>query len=88
MQTIESSDAVFLAQLYVASSQQNRGIGTAILRDLTDKVRERGGVLTLEVMKNNRSRLLYERLGFQVIGQSEYKLKMQWTETAAVHDDC
>ena len=49
---------------------------------LTDKVRERSKTLTLDVMKNNRSRLLYERLGFQVIGQSEYKLKMQWKETA------
>jgi hypothetical protein len=33
-------------------------------------------------MKNNRSRLLYERLGFHVIGQSEYKLNMQWQQTS------
>jgi ribosomal protein S18 acetylase RimI-like enzyme len=26
-------------------------------------------------MKNNRARLLYERLGFRVVGQSEHKLK-------------
>jgi len=82
IQVIESPDTLYLAQLYVASSLQNRGIGTAILRELTDKVRERRKTLTLEVMKNNRSRLLYERLGFQLIGQSEYKLKMQWKETA------
>jgi ribosomal protein S18 acetylase RimI-like enzyme len=66
---------------YVVSALQNRGIGTAILRELTDKARKRSKTLTLDVMKN-RSRLLYERLGFQVIGQSDYKLKMQWKETA------
>jgi ribosomal protein S18 acetylase RimI-like enzyme len=33
-------------------------------------------------MKNNRARTLYRRLGFQVIGESEYKLKMQWQENA------
>jgi len=82
MQVIESPDTLYLAQLYVARPLQNRGIGTAILRALTDKVRERSNTLTLDVMKNNRSRLLYERLGFEVIGKSEYKLKMQWKETA------
>jgi ribosomal protein S18 acetylase RimI-like enzyme len=45
-------------------------------------VQREGKCLTLDVMKNNRSRLLYERLGFRVIGQSENKLKMQWQEAA------
>ena len=80
MQVIETPDTLYLGQLYVAPSLQNRGIGTAILRELTDKARRGGKSLALEVMKNNRSRLLYERLGFHVIGQSEHKLKMQWQE--------
>jgi ribosomal protein S18 acetylase RimI-like enzyme len=37
-------------------------------------------LLTLDVMKNNRARFFYERLGFQVIGQSEHKLKMRSQE--------
>jgi ribosomal protein S18 acetylase RimI-like enzyme len=82
MQVIESPDTLHLAQLYVVPPLQNRGIGTAILCELTDKARERSKTLTLDVMKNNRSRLLYERVGFQVIGQSEHKLKLQWKEIA------
>jgi ribosomal protein S18 acetylase RimI-like enzyme len=82
MQMIESPDNLYLGQLYVAPSLQNRGIGTAILRELTDKARRGNKTLTLDVMKNNRSRLLYERLGFYVIGQSEYKLNMQWQQTS------
>jgi len=83
MQVIESADSLYLGQLYVAPSWQNRGIGTAILHDLTNKARGAGKTVTLDVMKNNRSRLLYERLGFQVIGQSEYKLNLRWQEASS-----
>jgi ribosomal protein S18 acetylase RimI-like enzyme len=76
----ESSDAIYLGQLYLAPELQNRGIGTAIVTELRDKARTAGKALTLDVMKNNRARFFYERLGFQVIGQSEHKLKMRWQE--------
>jgi ribosomal protein S18 acetylase RimI-like enzyme len=82
VQVIDSPDALYLGQIYVAPPSQNCGIGTAILRELIDKARKGSKTITLDVMKNNRSRLLYERLGFQVIGQSDCKLKMQWKETA------
>ena len=79
---VESPDAIYLGQLYLAPSFQNQGIGTAILRELADRAHNARKALTLDVMKNNRSRLLYHRLGFHVIGQSEYKLKMRWRETS------
>jgi ribosomal protein S18 acetylase RimI-like enzyme len=80
LQLGESSNAIYLGQLYLAPELQNRGIGTAIVSELRDKARQAGKALTLDVMKNNRARFFYERLGFQVIGQSEHKLKMQWQE--------
>jgi ribosomal protein S18 acetylase RimI-like enzyme len=83
LQVIESPDSIYLGQLYLARSLQNRGIGTAILRQLWDTARHAGKALTLDVMKNNRARLLYERVGFRVTGESEYKLKMRWQENAS-----
>jgi ribosomal protein S18 acetylase RimI-like enzyme len=80
LQVSESPDSIYLGQLYLAPSLQNRGIGTAIVSELRDKARQAGKTLTLDVMKNNRARLLYERLGFRLIGESEYKLKMRWQE--------
>jgi len=80
LQVGESSDAIYLGQLYLAPELQNRGIGTAIVTELRDKARQAGKALTLDVMKNNRARFFYERLGFQVIGQSEHKLKMRWQD--------
>jgi ribosomal protein S18 acetylase RimI-like enzyme len=87
MQVIESPQTLYLAQLYIAPSSQNRGIGAAILRELTDKVQTCRTTLTLDVMKNNRARQLYDRLGFQVIGQSEFKIKMRWPESVQPEND-
>ena len=82
LQVGESPDSVYLGQLYLAPSFQDCGVGTAIVRSLRDQARQAGKAFTLDVMKNNRARTLYRRLGFQVIGESEYKLKMQWQENA------
>ena len=76
----ESPDSVYLGQLYLAPSLQNRGLGTAVMKELKDRAAQAGKALTLDVMKNNRARSLYERLGFRVVGESEYKLNMRWQE--------
>jgi ribosomal protein S18 acetylase RimI-like enzyme len=81
LHVIESPDGIYLGQLYLAPSSQNRGIGTAIVKELTDEAAQAKKALTLDVMKNNRARSLYERLGFRVVGESEYKLKMRWQES-------
>lgn len=75
----ETIDALELCQLYVAPEVQNRGIGTVIVERLIGEARRKGKDLNLEVVKNNRARRLYERLGFVPAGESEYKLRMTWT---------
>jgi len=77
----ESPDSIYLGQLYLAPSLQNRGIGTAIMKELKDKAAQAGKAFTLDVLKNNRARSLHERLGFRVVGESEYKLHMRWQES-------
>ena len=49
-------------------------------RDVRAFVQRPDRVDQVDVMKNNCARFLYERLGFQVIGQSEHKLEMRWQE--------
>jgi ribosomal protein S18 acetylase RimI-like enzyme len=77
LQTRETPQEIYLGQLYVVPSMQSRGIGSAIVRQLCDRAHGEGKAFTLDVMKNNRARLFYERLGFRIIGTSKYKQKMR-----------
>jgi len=72
----EEPDAVRLCQLYVTPAMQNRGIGSTIVRHLVAEAHGRGKPVFLEVMKNNRARALYDRLGFTVTGHTKYKFEM------------
>jgi ribosomal protein S18 acetylase RimI-like enzyme len=81
LQIKETPKEISLGQLYVALSMQNRGIGTAVVWQLCDRAFREHKALTLEVMKNNRARLLYERLGFVTVGSSKYKLNMRWQQS-------
>ena len=76
----ETDEQLNILQLYLLPGFQNKRIGTSIIRQLIDHSRATARALHLEVMKNNRARLLYERLGFVVIDESEYKLHMTWRD--------
>jgi ribosomal protein S18 acetylase RimI-like enzyme len=76
--TWDAADEIYLGQLYIVSAMQNRGLGTAIVQQLCARASREGKAVALEVMKNNRARLFYERLGFVRVGESEYKLNMRW----------
>ena len=78
LQVIESKNAIYLGQIYIHPEIQNHGIGTAIIRDLIDRARRENKALKLDVMRNNRARALYERLGFRSISESDHKIEMQW----------
>lgn len=80
-QVLESRKTIYLGQIYIHPDIRNHGIGTAIVQDLVDRAKRDGRTLTLDVMRNNRARGLYERLGFRVVGETEHKFEMQWRDT-------
>jgi ribosomal protein S18 acetylase RimI-like enzyme len=67
-----------LHQLYVSAEQQNRGIGTAILRALQARAAAAKRPLRLNVLVNNPARRLYERLGFRIERSDAVKHYMSW----------
>ncbi len=69
--------AIFLGSLYIAPEIQGQGIGTHVLRTLLAEGRQSSKEVTLAVMKVNPAVHLYERLGFWITHQDEYKLYMQ-----------
>jgi len=71
------SGEIFLGSLYVVPSMQGQGIGTRVLRCLLASAKYQSKVLTLAVMKINPAIRLYERLGFRITHEDEYKLYMR-----------
>ncbi|HKV98582.1 MAG TPA: GNAT family N-acetyltransferase [Vicinamibacterales bacterium] len=77
MQIRTSKSELFLGSLYVVPEMQRRGIGTHVLRELIAESQRASKALTLAVMKNNPAVRLYERLGFRLTHEDEYKFYMR-----------
>ena len=77
MQQRQDRDAIFLGSIYVIPTMQGKGIGTHVIRTLIDLAAARSQAVTLAVMKMNPAVSLYERLGFRVMSEDEYKVYMR-----------
>ena len=73
----ESEEDLLLTEFFVAAEYQNQGIGTRNLRDLISEARQKNKSVSLGVLKNNPARRLYEREGFKVIGENDYKFLLK-----------
>ena len=49
---------------------QNRGVGSAVIRDVLAQAQAEGLSVGLQVLKVNPARRLYERLGFSLVGET------------------
>jgi ribosomal protein S18 acetylase RimI-like enzyme len=80
------SDDVYLRELVIVPEFQNRGIGSAVLAD-TFALADQGGVpVRLQVLHENRSRALYERLGFRETGRTSTHVLLERAAPAARPD--
>ena len=77
LQSALANDAIFLAQLYLDGRSQRQGIGSRVMRAVIDEAAYEGKAVTLGVMKINPARRLYERLGFSVTHEDQYKFYMR-----------
>jgi GNAT superfamily N-acetyltransferase len=77
LQTGSSTDAIFVKQLYLEESFQRRGIGSCVMRTVIDEAAHEGKAVTLAVVKMTPARRLYERLGFSLTDEDQYKFYMR-----------
>lgn len=61
---------------------QGQGIGSFLMRSIQDRGRREGRPIRLSVYKCNPSRRLYERLGFRIVGETEFDFQMIWQPPA------
>lgn len=64
------SDEIFLAGIEIEPEQQNQGIAAYLIGQLFEKSDSLQVPVTLQVLKVNPARSLYERLGFQCTGET------------------
>jgi GNAT superfamily N-acetyltransferase len=73
----EREDHIQLDQLFLLPKYQRNGIGTALVREILSRARQRHVPVRLRVLRVNPAKRLYERLGFQVIDEEPDRFYMQ-----------
>jgi ribosomal protein S18 acetylase RimI-like enzyme len=81
VQSAADADTVFLKQLFVAASHQRQGIGSEVVLLIIDEATRASRAVTLGVVKTNRAKRLYDRLGFRVTHEDGRKFYMQRDRT-------
>jgi ribosomal protein S18 acetylase RimI-like enzyme len=74
---VRSPDEWKVLQVQLLPSRQGRGIASDLLRTLLAEANAASVPVTLNVLKVNPARRLYERLGFQVVGENEHAYRMR-----------
>ncbi|MCB9979705.1 MAG: GNAT family N-acetyltransferase [Rhodospirillales bacterium] len=80
MQITNHENSIELEKIYISPECQGKGIGSSILNNLLTDASEQGKDVILSVLKNNKARDLYERLGFIVTGEAFYKYYMKYNK--------
>jgi|HubBroStandDraft_6_1064221.scaffolds.fasta_scaffold1509566_2 ribosomal protein S18 acetylase RimI-like enzyme len=79
IQQRQERSSIFLGSIYILPAMQQKGIGTLIITSILEQAEQLSLSVTLAVMKENPALNLYERLGFRITHQDDYKLYMTAT---------
>lgn len=72
IQVLDEANTLEVGEIQVQPSAQNRGVGTAVLKDVIARAHEGRKSVRLRVgLKNERAYRLYERLGFHCVDRTE-----------------
>lgn len=66
-----------VVQLQIAPPLQGRGLGERVLRTILDAAQADALPVTLKVLKGNPAKRLYERVGFEVVGEDGFQFHMR-----------
>jgi ribosomal protein S18 acetylase RimI-like enzyme len=69
--------AVHIIDIALLPEFRDRGIGTALLRELIDEAERAGRATSIYVERTNRALSLYRRLGFEPVGEHGIYLLME-----------
>lgn len=77
---VDRSQSTFtLIDILIQSEHRSQGIGTHLLNRLFDEAKAAGKSVDAHVMKQNRAKALWLRLGFRVIRDEGVYLALNWS---------
>lgn len=80
IQIRDERDRIYVQNIAISEEFQGRGIGTRLLKGLQSNAAIRKVPLQLSVSRTNTpAQRLYERLGFQHVGETHTPDEMSWT---------
>ncbi|WP_415114715.1 GNAT family N-acetyltransferase [Paraburkholderia sp.] len=77
----------FVVQLQVAPALQGRGIGERALRTILRAAVADALPVALDVLKGNPAKRLYDRLGFEIVGEDEAQFHMRLAPCAPAESE-
>lgn len=78
--TEQKKDIVEIIQIQIQPDHQGQGIGQRVIKKLISEASITKSAVTLSVLKGNKAKRLYEKLGFKTVGENEHSFFMM-TET-------
>ena len=67
-----------IREIQIHPKYQGQGIGTKLILDLIEKCKVERKQIRLRVLKSSRARELYERLGFEAVGENDHQICMAY----------
>lgn len=77
VKTRKTDQSLEIMQLQVMPEFQGRGIGRGVLQLFTEQATSCSKATILSVLKKNPAKRLYEKFGFQVVGEDRYEFHMR-----------
>ena len=77
------ADGVFVHEIQLLPVAQGRGIGRGLMEEVQSVAAAAGLPVRLRVLRLNRARSLYERLGFCVYDETDTHFLMEWLPVKA-----
>ncbi|MGF6812469.1 ribosomal protein S18 acetylase RimI-like enzyme [Paraburkholderia sp. Clong3] len=77
----------FVVQLQIAPALQGRGIGEQALRTILRAAAAEALPVSLQVLKGNPAKRLYDRLGFEIVGEDQTQFHMRLAARAPAESE-
>lgn len=75
---LRAKGAIELIDIALLLEHRNRGIGTALVRELIEEARQSNAAVRLQVLRHNEGAIrLYRRLGFDVVSEDDMRYQME-----------